>query len=151
MNHPNPALPALRSRHPATAVVVGGTVYFVIVFGTGFVLGVARTIWLVPRLGVRWAELVEMPVMLLVIFWAARWVSRWFRLDDRPRHVQIGVGLVGLLLLLGAELGLALPQEGLSPAEYVETRDPVSGTAYVLSLVLFALMPVLGTRKPNPR
>jgi hypothetical protein len=45
-------------------VVAGGTVYFLIVFGTGFVLGIVRTPWLVPRVGVRWAALLEIPVML---------------------------------------------------------------------------------------
>ena len=131
-------------------MVAGGAVYFLIVFGTGFVLGIVRTLWLVPRVGVRWAELLEMPVMLLVIYWAARWVSRWFRLDGHPRFVQPGVGLVGLLLLVGAELWLALQLGGQSPAEYVASRDPVSGTAYALSLLLFVLMPMWVTRDPKP-
>ena len=150
MNRLSPSRPALRRRHPATAVAAAGTVYFLIVFAAGFVLGVARTLWLVPRIGVRWAELLEIPVMLVVIYWAARGVSRLFRLDDPRRPVQAGVGFVGLLLLVGAELWLALQLGGQSPAEYVASRDPVSGTAYALSLLLFVLMPVLVTRDPNP-
>jgi hypothetical protein len=149
VNRPSPSRSAPRSRHPATAVVAGGTVYFLIVFGAGFVLGVARTLWLVPRVGVRWAELLEMPVMLLVIYWAARWVSRRFHLHVHSRPVQLGAGLVGLLLLFGGELGLALELGGQSPGEYIESRDPVSGTAYALSLLLFVLMPALVTRDPK--
>jgi hypothetical protein len=119
------------------------------VFAVGFVLGIVRTLWLVPRIGVRWAELLEIPVMLLVIYWAARWVSRRFRFADHRRPVQAGVGLVGLLFLVGAELGLAFQLGGQSPVEYIASRDPVSGTAYALSLVLFVLMPTLLTRKAN--
>jgi hypothetical protein len=132
-------------------VGAGGTVYFLIVFGAGIVLGVVRTLWLVPRLGARWAELLEIPVMLLVIYWAARWLSRRFHLHVHSRPVQLGAGLVGLLLLLGGELGLALELGGQSPGEYIESRDPVSGTAYALSLLLFALMPALVTRDPKPQ
>lgn len=137
--------PRVRS-HRWGIAAVGGAAYFLIVFGVGFVLGAIRTVWLVPRLGVRWAELLEIPVMLAVIYWAARWVSRWFRLDDHRRPVQAGVGLVGLLLLLATELVLAFQLGGQSPVEYVASRDPVSGTAYALSLALFVLMPTLVTR-----
>lgn len=150
VNRPSPSSPAPRNRHPAAAVVVGGAVYFLLVFGAGFMLGVVRTLWLVPRLGVRWAELLEIPVMLMVIYWAARWVSRQIQLHGQSRPAQLGAGLVGLLLLAVAELGLALWLGGQSPVEYVESRDPVSGTAYALSLVLFAMMPVLVTRNENP-
>lgn len=132
-------------------MVAGGAVYFLIVFGVGFVLGIVRTLWLVPRIGVRWAELLEIPVMLGIIYGVARGVSRWFRLGEHSRPVQTGVGLVGLVLLLVAELGLALQLGGQSPAEYVASRDPVSGTAYALSLLLFALMPVLVARHGSRR
>lgn len=75
--------------------------------------------------------------MLGIIYWAARQVSRWFRLADHPCLVQARVGLVGLMLLVAAEIWLALQLGGQSPAEYVASHDPVSGTAYALSLVLF--------------
>jgi hypothetical protein len=47
-------------------------------FGAGFLLVMARVPWPVPRLGERWAELAEMPVMLIVIVAAARSVVRHF-------------------------------------------------------------------------
>jgi hypothetical protein len=71
-----------------------------------------------------------MPVMLLVIYWAARWVSRRFHLHVHSRPVQLGAGLVGLLLLLGGELGLALELGGQTPVEHIASRDPVSGTCH---------------------
>lgn len=146
----SPGDPSNRPRkrgEPARAVLAGGTAYFLVVFGVGFVLGIFRTIWLVPWLGVRWAELLEIPVMLGVIYWAARWVSRRFRLAEHRRPVRVGAGLVGLLLLVGAELVLALGLGGQSPGEYVASRDPVSGTVYALSLLLFAAMPALVARQ----
>src|SRR5579883_2596395 len=60
-----------------------GLLYFALVFGTGFVLGTVRTLWIVPRLGDRTAELLEAPVMLAVIVAAARWTV--FRLECRLR------------------------------------------------------------------
>ncbi len=42
-----------------------GVLYFTIVFD--FVLGPIRVLWLVPRFGTRMAELMEMPIMLVVI------------------------------------------------------------------------------------
>ena len=42
-------------------------IYFALVFGAGCVLGPVRILWLVPRVGTRAAELIEMPIMLAVI------------------------------------------------------------------------------------
>jgi hypothetical protein len=50
---------------------------------------------------------------------------------------------MALGLLLGFELTVVLALRGMSLAQYLESRDPVSGTAYVCSLALFALMPSL--------
>ena len=44
-----------------------GTAYFALVFGAGFVMGAIRVPLLVPRLGERVAELIEMPFMCIVI------------------------------------------------------------------------------------
>ena len=53
-----------------------GLMYFAPVLGTGFVLGVLRVPFLVPRIGERWAELAEMPIMAVVIFFAAGYILR---------------------------------------------------------------------------
>ena len=60
-------------------LLTSSVVYFAIVFGAGFVFGTVRVMWLVPAVGVRVAELTELPLMLAVVFFAARWVNRRFR------------------------------------------------------------------------
>ena len=62
-----------RSSEQTLQVVKAGAVYFAIVFGVGFILGAIRTLWVVPRVGARNAELMEMPIMLVVTILAARW------------------------------------------------------------------------------
>ena len=47
-------------------ILKAGVLYFALVFGAGFVLGTVRTIWVVPRVGTRTAELMETPIMLVV-------------------------------------------------------------------------------------
>jgi hypothetical protein len=49
-----------------------GALYFALAFGAGFVLGTIRVLWVVPRVGERTAELMETPIMLVVIMLAAR-------------------------------------------------------------------------------
>jgi hypothetical protein len=53
-----------------------GVLYFVVVFAAGFVLGTIRTLWVVPRLGVRTAELMEATIMFGV---SIRPASRFFK------------------------------------------------------------------------
>jgi hypothetical protein len=114
--------------------------YFAIVFGAGFVFGTVRVMWLVPMVGVRVAELAEIPLMLAVIVIAARSVNRRF-LTGRDRYSRLIVGVMALVLLLLAELILGVMFLGLTPTDVFLGRDPVSGTGYYLSLCAFALMP----------
>jgi len=120
----------------------GGLAYFALVFGAGFLLGSVRVTVLVPRLGVRTAELLEMPVMLVVILAAARLVVRR-HLDGLGFASRLGAGCIALCLLVIAELLLAVGLTGTSIAAYVASRDPVSGPVYLLMLVLFAFMPAM--------
>jgi hypothetical protein len=123
-----------------------GLLYFALVFGTGFLLGPIRLLWLVPRFGTRIAELMEMPVMLVVIVLAARWTVRRLAVPSTPRS-RLGMGGIALVLLLLAELTLVLWLQGLSIREYLASRDPVSGTVYSVLLGVFAVMPLLVARK----
>jgi hypothetical protein len=119
-------------------------IYFAAVFGVGFVLGAIRVPVLVPRLGVRYAELLELPVMLAASFVLARLVMR--RLGPFSLAQRLWTGAVALASMVAAELGLVLVIQGQSLTQYVANRDPVSGTAYVLSLIAFAFMPVFAGR-----
>jgi hypothetical protein len=114
---------------PVTQVVKAGVVYFALVFGAGFVLGAIRTLWVVPRVGTRTAELMEMPIMLVVTILGARWVV--LRLAVPPSlSARIGMGCIGLLLLLVAEFRLMLRLRRLTISKYLASRDPVAGTVY---------------------
>ncbi|BDC51554.1 hypothetical protein F183_A38700 [Bryobacterales bacterium F-183] len=116
--------------------------YFAAVFGAGFVLGPIRVLYLVPRLGERWAELLEMPVMWTVIVLAARWVVQRRRRRQRMAAGEAAVvGAVAFVMLLAAEFGFVLWLRGISIGEYLATRDPMSGAVYYASLVGFAMMP----------
>ncbi len=126
-------------------ILKAGLLYFALVFGAGFALGAARTLWVVPRVGARTAELMESPLMLAVTYFAARWIVRRFGLAAAGE--RLGAGVLALGLMLAAELALMLPLRGLSISEYFATLDPVSGTVYYALLGVFALMPLLVARK----
>ena len=127
-----------------------GLVYFALVFGAGFALGSIRVPFLVPRIGVRYAEMLEMPFMFVAVLLSARYVVGRFRLPPSAM-TRLRVGLVALALLLAAEWLLNTMFLGQSPAEYVASRDPVSGTAYLAMLGLFAVMPCLVRGSQNGR
>jgi hypothetical protein len=127
-------------------ILKAGALYFAAVFGAGFVLGPIRILWVVPRFGTRLAELIEMPVMLMVIIVAARWISRRLALPPAPA-TRLGMGGIALGLILIAEFSLVLRLRGLSISDYLANRDPVSGTAYYVLLGVFVLMPLLLGRR----
>ena len=131
--------------HIPIRIAMAGVAYFALAFGAGFVLGSIRVPFLVPRLGERFAELIEMPFMLVVVWAAARFIIRRFVLPTAT-SVRLGVGLVALALLLVAELSLAVAIQSQSLGEYVASRDRVSGSVYLAMLVLFSLMPLILAR-----
>jgi len=125
--------------------IQAGITYFALVLGAGFVMGMVRVPLLVPRLGERMAELAEMPFMFVVILLSARFITRKFALPART-PVRLGAGLLALGLSVAAELLLAAVMQDRSVAEYIASRDPVSGSVYLAMLLLFALMPLILAR-----
>ncbi|MBX3465054.1 MAG: hypothetical protein KF830_17940 [Planctomycetes bacterium] len=125
-------------------ILASAATYFAVVFGAGFVLGAIRVPLLVPRLGERTAELLEMPIMVLVIALAARWRQR--RTPElRPRH-QLAVGALALLMLLAVEIAFGALLAGKAPHEVLFARDPVAGASFAAALLPFALAPAWWAR-----
>jgi hypothetical protein len=123
-----------------------GALYFALVFCAGFVLGILRVLWVAPTFGARTAELLESPVMLVVIIFAASRVVRRFSLPP-TLAARLGAGFLALGILLAAEFTVVLKVRNLTLAQYIADRDPVAGTVYVLMLLVFAAMPLFVSRK----
>ncbi len=121
-------------------------VYFAVVMGAGFLLGMVRVPFVVPRIGERWAELAEMPIMGVVIFFAAAYVLRRFPGIGSPGRSLV-TGFLALALSVLAELSMAIALQSRTLGEYLASRDRVSGSVYLAMLVMFALMPRLRLRR----
>ena len=117
-------------------------IYFGIVFLAGFLLGMIRVPLLVPRLGERISELIELPFMLIAVFFAARWISDRFGLYSKP-FVALLTGVLAAIFLLSVEFSGVLWLRGLTMSEFLATRDPVAATLYYVAVGLFAVMPAI--------
>ena len=138
-----------RLHHAAMSVLRAAFRYFAVVFAVGFVLGAIRVTLIVPRLGERGAELLELPFMVAVIVLVARGVARRTAAFSAAR--QLVVGGIALLLMLAAEIGLGMVSTGRSPTEVVLSHDPVSGAFYYAALLAFALLPWWWSRRLTAR
>lgn len=125
----------------ARTISFASLVYLGLVFAAGFALGVVRVLWLAPQLGDRNAELFELPLMVAISFFAARFVLARFK-PGRVADCTV-IGLLALMMLVALELTLVLAVQGWSLQEYLARRDPVSGIAYLVSLLIYAAMPAL--------
>jgi hypothetical protein len=129
-------------------ILRAGFAYFAIVLGTGFLLGMIRVPFLVPRFGERWAELAEMPIMATVIFVAAGYLLRRFPDVATPPRA-LAAGLLALALSVAVELALATVLQNRTLAEFVRSRDKISGSVYIALLLVFAVMPRLRLRQKH--
>jgi hypothetical protein len=119
--------------------------YFALVFAAGFALGTIRTLWMLPRVGVRTAELIEQPIMVGVSIFAASWLVRRVHVPHLwPRRLAMGCIALGLMLLV--ELTVVLWIRGLTVRGYLEARDPVSEAAYLVALGAFVVISILVQR-----
>jgi hypothetical protein len=127
-------------------IIRAGFLYFAMVLGSGFVLGMFRVPFLVPRLGERWAELAEMPIMAAVIYYSASYILRRYP-EINQSGKALRVGFLALALSVCAELALAMVLQQQTLAEFIASRDKVSGSVYLALLLVFALMPRIRLQK----
>ncbi len=126
-------------------IAAAAFLYFLVVFGAGFVLGPIRVLWLEPRVGPLFAVLCESPFMLTAIVLAARFVPQ-------TMHLRIAIGpmcLVGfgaLCFLQFAEYAVGLWLRNMSLTDQLLKFATPDGMVYAVLLVVFAVMPLLANR-----
>lgn len=127
-----------------------GAVYFALVFGAGFLLGVLRVPLLEPVAGARAAQLLEMPLMAGVVVLAARWLVQ----RERPAVATVSCLAAGVMAAAGvavADLLVGLVLRGMSAAEVLAARDPAVTAAYWAVLAGMAAVPSLLARGASAR
>jgi hypothetical protein len=77
--------------------LTAGTVYFLILFALGFVLGTLRVTVVVPCLGAFAATMAEVPVMLVAAYFTCRWMIRHWNV---PPTLSIRLTMMAWFLLL---------------------------------------------------
>jgi hypothetical protein len=123
-----------------TRVVSLGLLYFVLVFGAGFVLGPIRVLFVEPHIGTRAAELIDLAIMAVWIWVVARWLLRRFAVL-RDTRVRLAMGGIAVALSVLVDFTVVLRLRDMTLSGYVASFDPVAGTAFWLMQVVFALMP----------
>lgn len=138
MNQPADNMP-FHSR--VRTITMASISYFALVYAAGFVLGIIRTFAVTPHLGERWAELLEMPIMLVVIVLASRFTIHHFSCGATLMN-RVLIGAIALALLLAAEVTGIWLLRGQSVSESIAERDPVSGIAFLVMMLVYALAPL---------
>jgi len=88
----------------------------------------------------------ETPVMILVSIVSARWVVRHLAVSSALSR-RLGIGLVALSLLFVAEVIFVVWLRNMTISEYIASRDPIAGTAYIIALAVFGVIPVFVARR----
>ncbi len=124
-------MPALRA----------GIAYWAVVFTLAFGLGVIRTLWLAPALGQLAAVGMEVPLVLLASWLAARRLTERFAIASSGGALTMG--LIAFALLMLSELALGALLGGQTTAIWLKSLTTLAGLLGLSGQVLFAAMPVI--------
>jgi hypothetical protein len=126
--------------------VQSGLLYALAIFAVGFLFGTGRMLLLVPHLGATIAVLVEVPFMLMASWWMSRMCVACFKVSATPGH-RILMGLMALVTLNAAEIGLAVVAFGESPMRYLMDFESPAGAIGLSAQLAFASFPLLQMRR----
>ena len=122
-------------------ILRAATAYWALIFALGFVLGTVRTLWGAEALGETTFILIEIPVMLTASWFAARWLLRRYAVQTLPAAAVTGT--LAFVLLMGAELALAMGLSGQMPGAWFAGLWHPPNLYGTLGQVAFGAMPVL--------
>lgn len=129
-------------------ILLTGIAYAAAVFSAGFMLGVLRTLVLVPLLGELAAVLVELSVILTIAWLVCTRILRRYLLSPKA---AAAMGAIAFLLLMLAEAGLSTLLAGRSLAEHLALYAQLAhqvGLAGQLAFAVFPWMQALRSQTP---
>lgn len=120
-------------------VLTAALAYRVVVFTAGVALGTLRVTLLDVAIGPLAAVACELPLMLLVACWGARWVLRRWPLQSRSGRLAMGATAFAVLIGAGAALArMAFGQSLADRAGQLATAPGALGLAGQVAITLIA-------------
>lgn len=127
-------------------IVTAASIYFALVFAVGLLAGPVRVMWIEPVLGTTIAVLLETPLLLAAMWFAARLAPHWAGASGGWLS-YLAIGLIALALQQVADLAVGFGLRGMTvPAQLAYFATP-PGWIYAFSLAAFALMPLIRRKK----
>lgn len=128
------------------AIQAGGA-YFAAIFAAGFAMGFVRVTSLVPKIGELAAVALEIPVMLGVSWFAARWLIHRFGVPE-VLGARLAMGGLAFILLQAGEAGLAVWGFATPVEIYLARLATLAGALGLAAQVLFAAIPAVQSGRP---
>lgn len=125
-----------------TSALKGGSIYFLLVFAAGFLLGIARVLILAPLLGEASAVLIELPVILVLSWFICRRLIERLRIPATLSARGL-MGATALTLLLATELLMSVILFDRTITEFFAIYLTVGGLIGLAGQIVFALFPVI--------
>ena len=123
---------------PARAALV-----WLLIVAVETVHGIARRLWLEPRIGDLPARQVGVAVGALLIVVVAAACARWLAVRTRGRALAVGIGWALAMVAFEVALGLAT---GATLARLTADYDPRRGGFMVLGMLVLVFAPVWAAR-----
>lgn len=123
-----------------------GSVYFLLVFAAGFLMGTLRVLLIEPAVGQTVAVLLEIPVMLVVAWFAGRRAVAWFAVPARllPR---LAMGGLAFALLMVTEMGVSVLAFQRTLGEHFQAYLAAPALLGLAGQIAFALIPAAQLRQ----
>ena len=129
-------------RNPLGTAARAGFVYAAVAFAAGFALGIVRVTTVAPHLGETGAVVAELPLMLILTWFACRSIITRFRVPA-TLSARAAMGSLALLLLLFAETALAILGLDRTLHEQFMSYRNLPERLGLAAQVLFGLFPLV--------
>jgi hypothetical protein len=137
----------IHTRGRMATLLASAVIYFAIVFACGFALGAVRVVAIAPRLGATIAVLIELPLMLLISWYACRWVIARFAVPAVAGQ-RLAMGAAAFAIVMVAESGVSVLGFGRTALEHLASFREAPALLGLVAQLGFASFPLVQLKVP---
>lgn len=124
---------------------IAGIAYFLIVFATGFLFGIIRTIFVELYIGEIWAVLVEIPIILTLSWFISVVVVRRTGVPAKLLD-RLVMGTVAFTCLVSGEIAISVGLRGITIIQHFQLYENMPALFGLVGQIIFGLIPTIQIR-----